>query len=152
MLTVYKLDLDENVVFSWPGRVLVRTDSAIVIEAFFDRYERLDLGYTVFERGDRFVEYFYGDRWYSVFAVHGAGGFKGWYCNVNRPAQIDATTIYTVDLALDLWVWPNRTWRVLDEDEFEALALDAAERAAAVAALAELQALVRAGSEPFQTP
>ncbi len=152
MLTVYKLDLDEKVVFSWRGRALARTDSAIVIEAFFDRYERLDLGYTVFERGDRFVEYFYGDRWYSVFAVHGAAGFKGWYCNVNRPARIDATTIYTVDLALDLWVWPNRTWRVLDEDEFAALALDAAERAAAVAALAELQALVRAGAEPFQTP
>ena len=59
------------------------------LEAFFDR-DDMELGYTVFKRGDRFVETYYDDRWYNVFAVYDRddGGLMGWYCNICRPAVI----------------------------------------------------------------
>jgi hypothetical protein len=44
-----------------------------------------------------------------------------------------------VDLALDLWVWPDGTQAVLDQEEFEALPLVQEERERALAALGELQ-------------
>jgi predicted RNA-binding protein associated with RNAse of E/G family len=46
-----------------------------------------------------------------------------------------------VDLALDLWVAPDGTQTVLDEDEFAALDLDAETRQQARAALEEVQRL-----------
>jgi predicted RNA-binding protein associated with RNAse of E/G family len=109
------------------------------------------LGYTVFERGDRFVEYFYTDRWYSVFAVHTAGtrALRGWYCNIARPAQISADEVAQVDLALDVWVGPDRACLVLDEDEFAALPLRPEEVAAARAAVLEIQDLAARGQAPF---
>ena len=146
-IIIRKLDLHGREVFAYPGRLLERSGNSALVEAFFERQERLDLGYTVFERGDRFLESFYTDRWYNIFEVHarGTGALRGWYCNITRPAVITSEEIRAVDLALDLWVSPQGESRVLDEDEFEALALPAAEAAAARAALVELQDLARRG-------
>ena len=44
-----------------------------------------------------------------------------------------------IDLALDLWVSPNGVQTILDEDEFDALDLDAATRSRARAALEVLR-------------
>ena len=57
--------------------------------------------------------------------------------------------IHTVDLALDLWVDPDGTQKVLDEDEFAALQLIPDEQAQARSALAELQAMALSGTAQF---
>jgi hypothetical protein len=149
--TIRKLDALGRQVLQYPGRVLARSATTVTLEAVFGRPERVDLGYTVFEPGDRFVEHFYADRWYNVFAVYAArdGRFRGWYCNITRPAVIEADGLSAMDLALDLWVTPDYSLLVLDEDEFAALELSDGDRAAARAALAELQTLARRGDGPF---
>ena len=149
MLTIIKLDLNGSELFRWTGQLVAQTPQQTTIRAIFDRYDRLDLGYTVFERGDVFIEHFYTDRYYSVFAIHGVGGFKGWYCNINRPAEIDPREIRTVDLALDVWIYPDTTSLVLDEDDFAALPLQPAERAVCWAAVIELQTLAIQHQSPF---
>ena len=58
-----------------------------------------------------------------MFQVYSeSGDLKGWYCNVTKPAQVQDDELTFVDLALDLWVWPDRRYLVLDEDEFDDLA------------------------------
>ncbi|MBE9508279.1 MAG: DUF402 domain-containing protein, partial [Chloroflexi bacterium] len=85
-----------------------------------------------------------------IFEIHGGDGrLKGWYCNITRPARIDAREVAAEDLALDLWVAPDGECRVLDEDEFAALPLTPVEREAAQQALAELQAMVKQQVPPF---
>ena len=150
-ITVRKLDLAGKELFAYAGNVLARTPNSVTVEAFFSRYDRLDLGYTVFERGDRFVEFFYADRWYNVFEVHAVGTDKlrGWYCNVTRPAIIEDARVSAVDLALDLWINSDGSARVLDEEEFVGLLLAPAEREAARAALDELRMLASKRAEPF---
>lgn len=139
MLTVIKRDVTGKELLRWVGRPLSQTAEATVIEAVFDRYDRLELGYTVFERGDIFVETFYATRYYSQFAVHDAQRhLKGWYFNFNRPARISPQQIEVEDLALDVWVNPDGHATVLDADEFEALRITRAERLACEAALAEV--------------
>jgi hypothetical protein len=78
---------------------------------------------------------------------------KGWYCNITRPALFVDGVVTSEDLELDLFVAPDRQRLLrLDQEEFEALALDLREpaaRAAALSALAELEALAQAGASPF---
>jgi predicted RNA-binding protein associated with RNAse of E/G family len=134
----------------YPGRVLERTAGAVVLEAFFSR-ERMELGYITLKPGDRFVEYFYADRWYNVFVIYDVDDkkLKGWYCNITRPARLEDGRVSAVDLALDLWIAPDGSALVLDEDEFAALPLAAEEQAAARAALDELRSLAAARAGPF---
>ena len=151
-LIIRKLDLNGRETFRYPAhRVLSRTATSITVEAFFTRSDRLELGYTTFERGDRFVEHFYADRWYNVFEVRAAGrdSLRGWYCNIARPARLSADEVAQVDLALDVWVNPDGSSLVLDEDEFAALTLPPEEVAAARAAVDEILSLAASRSGPF---
>jgi len=149
---IRKLDLDGRETFRYAAsRVLDRTATSITLEAFFTRYDRLDLGYTVFERGDRFIEHFYADRWYNVFEVRAAGSdaLRGWYCNIARPARLAEGEVAQVDLALDVWVNPDGSALVLDEAEFAALALSPEEAASARAAVDEIRTLAADRAGPF---
>jgi len=138
-ITILKLDHHGREVWRYPGRVLARDAHTIRLEGFYNR-DDATVGYAVFKRGDRLVETFYSDRWYNVFAVYDRddGALKGWYCNVTRPATITADTVSSDDLALDVWVSPGGAVTVLDEDEFAALELSEADRAAAQDALQRL--------------
>lgn len=106
----------------YPARVIARGENEIQVEAFFDRSES-DIGPAVFKRGDRFVETFYSDRWYNVFAVYDrdTDALKGWYCNVCRPAQISNEGVRCDDLALDVWIDSAYNVHILDEDDYEEL-------------------------------
>ncbi len=151
-VTVEKLNLAREVVIAYEGVVVERTKTRVVLEATLTRGP-LALGYVTLTPGDRFVEYFFTDRWYNVFAIYNGadGAFKGWYCNVTRPAEVEdradgtGLVVRAVDLALDYFRQPGGKEFVLDEDEFSALPLTQEERRAARAALSELQALAARG-------
>jgi len=86
--------------------------------------QTVDIGYVVFEEGDRSIEHYWTDQWYAIWEVHGRFGLKGWYCNVARPIHVDGLAVTSIDLELDLWVSADsRTIVRLDEDEFEASGL-----------------------------
>ena len=148
-LTVYKLDSNGREVWQYPATVLERGPRHVRLEAFFNR-DDMELGYAVFRRGDRFVETFYSDRWYNVFAVYDQddGGLKGWYCNVCRPAEIDESGVRCDDLALDVWINPDGSALTLDAAEFAALPLPMADRAHGEAALAALLELAAGNALP----
>lgn len=149
-VTVHKLNTRGEVTVSYEAEVAERLPGGVRLEARWTR-PRLDLEYTTFETGDRFVEWYFADRWYNIFEIHaGDGPTKGWYCNVAEPAVITASEIRCRDLLLDLWVGVDGDTRVLDEDEFAANRdLDDATRAAALAGLAELRELVASRAAPF---
>lgn len=111
------------------GTVLRRTPRGMLLEAFFDRDDRLFHGVWLC-RGDRFVEAYFSHRWYNIFEIHHreGGALKGWYCNVTRPARLLDGRIEYVDLALDLLVYPDGSSLLLDEDEFAALSIGEPER------------------------
>ena len=148
-LIVYKLDENGNHVWEYPAVELERNSNSIRLLAFFNR-DDLDLGFAIFARGDRFVEYYYNDRWYNVFAVHDGDSdkLKGWYCNVCRPAVLGEIEVRCEDLALDVWVVPEGESLILDEDEFAALAITDEERVSSLKALDELLKLAKNGALP----
>jgi protein associated with RNAse G/E len=149
-LTVHKLDAHGLEVLRYPGRLVRSAADRIVLEAEYGR-QAMNVGGLQMEPGDRFVETFYFDRWYNVFAVYAGTSrhLRGWYANIARPARLEESAIYAEDLALDLVVTPARSWVVLDQEEFDALAIPPADREHAQHALAELVDLVVSGSPPF---
>jgi protein associated with RNAse G/E len=149
-IVVHKLDARGREVWTYSGKALRRSPSSVTLEATFDR-EDDDLQSVRLRRGDRFVETFYADRWYNIFAVHDVdtGALKGWYCNVTRPAYLGEADIYAEDLALDIVVSTEGTIRVLDEDEYASLEISEAERQEVRRAVAELKDLAERGAAPF---
>jgi len=146
-VTLIKRNLLGEATWQYEGRLLRRMAGGLLVEAFFNRADTpfLDI---VLKRGDRFLELFYTERWYNIFEIHDRDddALKGWYCNVGFPAVEEGEgRIAYVDLALDLWVAPDGEQRVLDEDEFAGLELDAVTRDKALAALAELRTLFANG-------
>lgn len=152
-VTVYKLDDRGQELLHYRGRLLSRGPAFVQLEATFDRPGR-QVGPLELERGDRFVETFYADRWYNVFAVFDGSdnSFRGWYCNIARPARIEGNVVHQEDLALDLAVTAAGKQAVMDLDEFGRLRLNIEERNEALAALRQLRSLAEAGKPPFDAP
>ena len=150
IIKVHKLDHEGNTAWSYPARVLHRTGCRMVLEAEFDRGP-VDVGRITLNTGDHFREYFYTDRWYNVFRISSArtGELKGWYCNFTRPAVFNADGVQAEDLALDLLIYPDGSFELLDEDEYEALELSADEREQVQRALDALLELARGKHPPF---
>jgi len=120
MVTVIKQNPLGETKLRYSAELLMRLTHGVVVAASWTLPVR-DLGYTVFEPGDQFTEYFYTDRWFNIFAITRSDGTcKGWYCNVAEPAHIDDDTIEQIDLLLDVWVSPQGKPLILDEDEFAA--------------------------------
>jgi len=134
----------------YEGEVLRREEHSIVLEALFDRADMPFMD-VVFKTGDRFVEYYFSNRWYNIFTIHDREDdhVKGWYCNIGEPAVIEDGVVSYVDLALDLWVSTAGTQTVLDEDEFEELNLSQELRSNALNGLAELKELFRNNKPPL---
>jgi predicted RNA-binding protein associated with RNAse of E/G family len=152
-ITVHLLKPGKGTTVTYTGELLRDEGAYRLVHARWE-LPRLDLGCVVFEAGDHFYEHYYTERWFNIFEVRAAAGeLKGWYCNVARPAQFDDAAITSEDLELDLFVPLDRQGMCrLDVDEFEARDFDPATRAAALAALDELEQMARAGAPPFDSP
>jgi predicted RNA-binding protein associated with RNAse of E/G family len=150
MITVIKADHLGQEKWRYTGEVVDRGPNWIQIQAFFNGDEGDD-GFVVWRRGDRFVEWYYTDRWYNVFEVHEVTDdrLKGWYCNITRPTIITDDTITWPDLELDLWISPAGTVLLLDEDDFAAVPLDAETRTNALRAVEALRSMVEHRDAPF---
>jgi predicted RNA-binding protein associated with RNAse of E/G family len=149
-VTVIKNDYTGHEIWRYSGRVVERGATWVKLEARFNRAD-MRTAYHTFRHGDRFVEWYYSDRWYSIFEMHDVDDdhLTGWYCNLSRPAALTLEAIRADDLALDMFVAPDGTVAVLDEEEFAALPLDDATRAQVRRALDELKRLVATRQPPF---
>ena len=150
VITVLKLNERGVEVFRYSGTLVGKQGTSLTLEAYFERSDIQFFGLT-FREGDRFIETYYSDRWFNIFEIHDAGDdhLKGWYCNITRPARIDQGHIYAEDLALDLLVYPDGRVQVLDEDEFEEIALGESDRKNALSALEELKQRDKTRKWPF---
>ncbi len=118
-ILVRKLNYEGRETWRWTGKLVQQEDGVTVIDALFNAPPR-DLGYMTLETTDLFHEFYYRDRWFNIFQVFKDDGtLKGWYCNITKPAVISEGEIDFVDMALDLFVYPDGRTLVLDEDEFK---------------------------------
>jgi uncharacterized protein len=149
--TVYKLNTLGETELSYQGEVIERGENFVCIRAPFTFATR-DLGYVTLKTGDMFTEWFYSDKWYNVFRVQDvdSGELKGYYCNLTRPAIINENDVKAEDLALDVFVKPDGSTLLLDENEYNALPLTENERTQVERSVEEIQKLAREAVTPFE--
>jgi len=149
-ITIIKRDHAGRETWRYYGVVVERTNRLITLDARFD-LAIVERDYVTLRRGDRFHEYHHTDRWYSIFEIHDGDDdhLKGWYVNFSRPAVFSDAAIQADDLALDLWIYPDGRTVELDREEFDALPISAAERAAVLDALAAVREDAAARRPPF---
>ncbi|HLI08721.1 MAG TPA: DUF402 domain-containing protein [Ktedonobacteraceae bacterium] len=149
-VTVVKLNPAGEEKVQYQGEVIREAPHEVVLLAYWKQAAR-DLGYTIFEPGDRFTEYYFSNHWFNIFDIANAQGKrKGWYCNIAEPAVITEHRIEQIDLLLDVWVDPAGNIKILDEDEFAAdTSLSEQQREGARAGLQSLLQSIAVQDEPF---
>ncbi|REJ78470.1 MAG: DUF402 domain-containing protein [Acidobacteria bacterium] len=105
---------------TWKGRLAATEESLILVLGRFEsevRHEKLG----IIRPGTFSYEYYWLDRWYSVFRFHEPdGAFRNFYCNVNQPPVLNDTgELDYVDLDIDILVTEDFSYEILDLDEFE---------------------------------
>lgn len=156
MVTVRKYNWKGEFRYAWQGEIVRRERALILIAAEWRGPGEPKVGLIVFAPGDRFLEYYYPGRAYAIWQVaDSAGTLKGWYCNISTPLEERAGELHFNDLLLDLLVYPDGAYEILDRDEFARALLEglsAQHAALAEAALRDLLQLVREGAQPFTFP
>jgi len=150
MITVVKLNPRGETKIRYQGEVIERLSHGVIIQAYWSLPTK-NLGYACFEPGDRFIEYYDTRRWFNIFDIADTRGVrKGWYCNIAEPAVLFEDRVEQVDLLLDVWVTPEGTTLILDEDEFAAdTTLSAQQRVGAKQGLQELLKMIAERQEAF---
>lgn len=149
-IRVEKRDEHGKLQWTYEGTLIARSETHVQLEAIFRREDYV-ADYHTFRQGDRMVEWFFADRWYNVFEMYDVEDqrLKGWYCNITRPAKLYADCVSADDLALDVMIYPDGQYRLLDEDEFAALDIDDQTRQLAQQGLAHLMRLLEMRQEMF---
>ncbi len=151
MITVVKQNPLGQTQIEYHGEQMRRSANELVLQARWTLPER-DLGYTRFQLGDLFTEYYYANQWFNIFQISSADGrLKGWYCNIAEPARFLDKRVEQIDLLLDVWVDPQGKTQILDEDEFaKETRLSDQQRQGALAALPILLGRITDHHPPFE--
>ena len=120
IINVRALKFDGQLHRQWEARLVARDDSLIIVDGVFaEEIRHPQLG--TIAPGTLSTEYYWTERWYSVFRFREpTGELRNYYCNINQPAELENNVLTFVDLDIDVLVAPDFTYRILDEDEFVA--------------------------------
>ncbi len=88
-------------------RFVVVTNKAWVIEADGRRW---------FTR-EPAVCFFYTKRWFNIISMIRKTGIY-YYCNLASPSVYDGEAIKNIDYDLDVKLYPDRSYQILDENEY----------------------------------
>ena len=64
------------------------------------------------------ILYFFKDRWYNIIVQLKKNGIY-YYCNIASPYIIEDQTVKYIDYDLDLRVFPNGSYKILDRMEYQ---------------------------------
>ncbi len=136
--------------YTYEGEVAYRNGDVLVLRCIWAAIKPFAVEDFRLQEGDVMIECYYPAEWFNIFAVYTReGDLKGWYCNITEPPILTEEEVRWKDLALDLLILPDGREILLDEDEFEALALDAESRRQALEALAKIRQWHAEGRFPF---
>ncbi len=110
-----------NRVHHFPQNLLYEDDDVIVTTQRIKPSSPIVIdGATVLGDNYRAVWFVFANRWYDIGKIYNLDEhFTGYYCDIILPMTRTDTHFEITDLFLDLWVSPDGSYQVEDEDEFE---------------------------------
>jgi len=118
-ITINSRKYDGNINRTWKADLIEQDKTLLVFRGEFDReIKHRELG--VIRRGTISYEYYWLDRWFSVFRFHEPEGeFRNFYCNINMPPTFENGVLDYIDLEIDILIWKDFSFQILDAEEFE---------------------------------
>ncbi len=116
--TINALKFDGKVHRSWKANLIEqKANSLLFVGKFEEEVSHKQLG--VIRRSTLSYEYYWLDRWYNIFRFHEPdGALRNYYCNINLPPKFENGVLSYVDLDIDVLVWRDFSFEILDIDEF----------------------------------
>jgi uncharacterized protein len=120
LVTINSRKFDGTVHRSWTAELLEENDDYFLFLGVFDaEVKHSSIG--VIRRNTVSYEYYWKNKWFNIFRFHEPeGDLRNFYCNVNQPPVLNDGILDYVDLDIDLLIWKDRTFEILDMDEFKA--------------------------------
>jgi protein associated with RNAse G/E len=118
-ITVNSRKFDGTIKRSWKCELIERSGDMLTFVGVFDRdVEHEDLGFI--RNGTVSYEFYGLNNWFNVFRFHEPDGtFRNFYCNINMPPTFAGGVLDYVDLDIDVVVWPDSRYEILDREDFE---------------------------------
>lgn len=117
--TINSRKFDRSIRRSWKAKLLEKNSNFLKFVGVFEtEINHQHLG--VIRRGTVSFEYYWLDRWYNIFEFHEPeGDLRNFYCNINMPPTLENGILDYVDLDIDVLVWKDFSFQILDLDDFE---------------------------------
>ncbi len=123
LITINSRKFDGEIHKSWKAEILSETSELYTFKGEFDKEVRHPL-LGVIRRKTVSYEFYWKTKWFNVFRFHEPeGNLRNYYCNINQPPQFNGGVLDYVDLDIDVLVWKDFSFEILDLDEFEVHAL-----------------------------
>lgn len=118
-ITINSRKIDGKIHKSWKAELLEENEEFYLFLGKFDlEVKHSKLG--VIRRGTLSYEYYWKQKWFNVFRFHEPeGSLRNFYCNINQPPVLKNDVLDYIDLELDVLVWKDFNFEILDLDEFE---------------------------------
>lgn len=152
-ITINSRKFDNSIHKRWKADLIYEKGFLLKFKGVFENeIEHEHLG--IIRPGTISIEYFWLDRWFNVFRFQEPdGSFRNFYCNINMPPTFRNEVLDFTDLDMDVVVWQNFNYEILDVEEFNENSkkfkypVDVTEKA--VKGLVELLRIIESKEFPF---
>lgn len=104
---------------SWKADLIEQDDSKFFLVGKFEK-EIIHPLLGIIRPGTVSYEFYWFNCYYNVFRFHEPDGkLRNFYCNINLPPKFENGVLDYIDLDIDVVVWNDFGYQILDLQEFE---------------------------------
>jgi uncharacterized protein len=119
IFTINSRKFDGKIHRSWKADLIEQKDALLTFVGVFDQEVNHPI-LGVIRRETVSYEFYWLDRWYNIFRFHEPGGeLRNFYCNISQPPVLTEDILDYIDFDIDLLVWKDFSYQILDLEEFE---------------------------------
>ncbi|TFB13881.1 DUF402 domain-containing protein [Filobacillus milosensis] len=116
-IEVHSYKHDGNIHRVWEEIMVLKSQSNLLIGAN-DRVLVKESDGRTWRTREPAITYFTSNNWFNIICMIRNDGIH-YYCNISSPFVLDDEALKYIDYDLDIKVYPDMTYAILDEDEFE---------------------------------
>ncbi len=117
ILKIQSYKHDGQVYRNWDETIVIEVNDKFIVCAN-DRAKVTEIDGRKWTTKEPAIIFFYKDKWFNIISQFKKNGIY-YYCNIATPYVVEDGTIKYIDYDLDLRIFPDGTFRVLDKGEYE---------------------------------
>ena len=118
IVTINSLKFDGKIDKSWQAELIKETGEILTLVGVFEK-EIVHPHLGTIRPSTVSYEYYWKSKPFNVFRFHEPEGqLRNYYCNINLPPVFDNNVLEYIDLDIDILVWNDLSYKLLDLDEF----------------------------------